>query len=233
MNRRDVLTALPAGAAALAFPELRRERASDKPGTHEIVPLPFDPTKLRGLSEKLIVSHHDNNYAGAVKNLNRVEAELANVTKDTPPFVVAGLKERELTFRNSAALHELYFGNLAGDGKLEGELAGAAATAFGSAARCEELIRATAMALAGGSGWVVLGYDLHRDGLALSWSGGHTQHLAACLPVLVLDMYEHSYHLDYGAAAARYVDAFFANLHGEELNRRLAAARKAAAAMRA
>lgn len=104
--------------------------------------------------------------------------------------------------------------------------------AFGSTARFEELFRAAAMSLAGGSGWVVLDYDLHRDTLTLSWSGGHTQNLVAGLPLLVLDMYEHSYHLDYGAAAAKYVDAFFANLHGAEVNRRLAAARKASAALR-
>ncbi len=232
MSRRQVLTVLPVGAAALALPELRAQGTPGKPGTHEIVPLPFDPTRLRGLSEKLLVSHHDNNYGGAVKNLNKVEAELANVTKDTAPFVVAGLKERELTFRNSAALHELYFANLGGDGKLAGEVAAAASTAFGSMARFEELFRLTAMGLAGGSGWVTLAYDLHRDGIAIGWSGGHSQSVVAGLPLLVLDMYEHAFHLDYGAAAAKYVDAFFANIHGDEVNRRLAAARKATAAMR-
>jgi Fe-Mn family superoxide dismutase len=154
------------------------------------------------------------------------------VTKDTPGFVVAGLAERALTFRNSATLHELYFGNLGGDGKLDGAIATALNAAFGSTARFEELFRATAMSLAGGSGWVVLGHDLHRDGLALHWSGGHAQNLAGCLPLLVLDMYEHSYHLDFGAAAARYVDAFFANLHGEEVNRRFAASARAQAALR-
>ena len=244
LTRREALGALAAvGSAALvgmggiAQADQKEQAGAGSllpvaAGKHAPVPLPFDPTKLRGLSERLLVSHHDNNYAGAVKNLNKVEAELANVTKDTPSFVVAGLKERELTFRNSAALHELYFRNLGGDGKLGGGIAEAAGAAFGTMARCEELFRATAMGLAGGSGWVVLGYDLYRDGLALGWSGGHTQSLVACLPLLVLDMYEHAFHLDYGAAAAKYVDAFFANLHGDEVNRRLALARKAAAAMR-
>ncbi len=103
-------------------------------------------------------------------------------TKDSAPFIVAGLKERELTFRNSARLHELYFGNRGGDGKLGSGLVDAAASEFGSIARCEEMLRVTAMGLAGGSGWVVLGWDLHRDALAISWSGGHTHNLAACLP---------------------------------------------------
>ena len=61
---------------------------------HAVKPLPFDASKLRGLSERLIVSHHENNYGGAVKNLNRTEEELARVTKDTPPLLVAALKER-------------------------------------------------------------------------------------------------------------------------------------------
>jgi len=72
---------------------------------HSVKPLPFDPSKLRGLSERLLVSHQENNCGGAVKNLNRTEEELARVTKDTPPLLVAALKERELTFANSATLH--------------------------------------------------------------------------------------------------------------------------------
>jgi len=63
-----------------------------------------------------------HNYGGAIKNLNKVEDELARVTKDTPGYLVGGLKERELTFTNSVILHELYFGNLGGDGKPAGTI---------------------------------------------------------------------------------------------------------------
>ena len=231
-NRRDLFVASLGGAAILSIPGHRHLAQDPKPGNHAVKPLPFDPTKLPGLSERLLVSHHDNNYAGAVKNLNKVEAELAGTNKDTPPFLVAGLRERELTFRNSAALHELYFGNLGGDGKVAGGISDALGASFGSLGRFEELFRATGMSLAGGSGWAVLAYDLHRDSLGIAAAGGHTQALAAGLPLLVLDMYEHSFHLDYGAAAAKYVDAFFANLAWRAVDARLAAARKAAAAMR-
>jgi Fe-Mn family superoxide dismutase len=232
LTRRQALSSFAASGIALQLSGQAPQDPTGKPGTHAIKPLPFDPSKLTGLSEKLLVSHHANNYSGAVKNLNKVEAELANVGKDTPPFVVAGLKERELSFRNSATLHELYFGNLGGDGKLAGGIAEAVAQAFGSTARFEELLRAAAMSLAGGSGWVVLGHDLHRDGLALGWSGGHPQNLAATLPLCVLDMYEHSFHLDFGAAAAKYVDAFMSNLNWQEVDRRLAASKRAMAALR-
>src|SRR5256712_10704974 len=134
---------------------------------HTVKPLPFDASKLRGLSERLIVSHHENNYGGAVKNLNRTEGELARVSKDTPPLLVAALKERELTFANSATLHELYFGNLGGDGNPCGPVADAGSRACGSLARWEELFRITGMGLAAGSGWAGPSSGFQRAG------GGH------------------------------------------------------------
>src|SRR5512144_2109130 len=93
-----------------------------KPGAHEGKPLPFDPAKLKGLSAAMLTSHHDNNYAGAVKNLNKVELELDKIDKDTPGFTVSSLRERELTYTNSLILHEHYFGNLGGDGKIAGAI---------------------------------------------------------------------------------------------------------------
>jgi superoxide dismutase, Fe-Mn family len=201
-------------------------------GGHTIKPLPFRPDGLKGLSERLIVSHHENNYGGAVKNLNRVEGELARVTKDTPAFVVGGLKQSELIYRNSATLHELYFGNLGGDGRASGAAQALIAQTYGGFGRWEELFRTTGASLGGGSGWVVLAYDLHRDALATFWSGNHSQAQAASAPLLVMDMYEHAYQLDYGAAAAKYIDAFFVNVQWDEVNRRLERAQRAAAALR-
>lgn len=203
------------------------------PGQHAVKPLPFDPKNLRGLSERLIVSHHDNNYAGAVKNLNKVEDELSRLGADTPGFVVSGLRERELTFTNSTILHELYFGNLGGDGRAAGPLQKDLANACGAFARWEEMFRATGMSLAGGSGWTVLDFNFHTGDLRTYWSGNHTQALASGFPLLVMDMYEHAYQIDYGAAAAKYVDAFFQNINWDEVNRRLERARKAATALTA
>jgi Fe-Mn family superoxide dismutase len=232
-TRRETLTVLAAaGAAALVIPrrfataeEQQAERGSRAAprvgvGAHTPVPLPLDPSQLKGLSERLIRSHHENNYGGALRNLNKVEEELARITKDTPGFVVAGLKERELAFTNSVILHELYFGNLGGDGKAAGAVQGALGSSFGGFERWEELFRATALSLAGGSGWAILELSFHTGDPRIYWSGNHTQSPAFGTPLLVLDMYEHSYHLDFGAAAARYVDAFFANVRWEEVNRR-------------
>jgi Fe-Mn family superoxide dismutase len=198
-----------------------------------MAPLPFDPKRLRGLSERLIVSHHENNYGGALKNLNKVEEELARITRETPAFTIGALKERELVFTNSVILHELYFGNLGGSGHADGTVEKAIANTFSGFGRWEEIFRATGSSLAGGSGWVLLEYNFHTGDLRTYWSGNHSQAPAFGQPLLVMDMYEHSYQMDYGAAAAKYIDAFFQNINWDEVNRRLQRAEKAAAALRA
>jgi Fe-Mn family superoxide dismutase len=233
LTRRESFAALAAlGVASLTAP--RALAAVDEGGAplgphlpaggHTPVPLPFDPKRLPGLSERLLVSHHDNNYIGALKNLNAVELELARTTKDTPGFSVAGLRERELSFTNSVILHERYFANLGGDGKAVGAVKDAIAATFGGFPRFEELFRATGLSLAGGSGWATLDVDFSTGALRIYGARNHTQSVAFGAPVLVLDMYEHSYALDYGAAAAKYVDAFMANVAWSEVERRYALA---------
>ena len=201
-------------------------------GNNVAAPLPFAAGSLHGLSERMIASHYENNYGGAVKNLNRIEQELAKINADTPPPVVAALRDRELTFRNSKTLHEAYFANLGGDGQRSGAIETELAAAYGATARWEEQIRLTALGLGGGSGWVTLGYELNTGALRTCAGGNHTQVLASSVPLLVLDMYEHSYQMDYGAAAAKYVDAFFANVKWDEVNRRLERAQRASAVLR-
>jgi hypothetical protein len=105
------LSSTPADAAPRAQPPAKPVLSPVAPGAHPMRALPFQPAKLTGISAAMIASHHTNNYGGAVKNLNKVELELAKVTKDTPGFQVAALRERELTYTNSMILHEHYFGN--------------------------------------------------------------------------------------------------------------------------
>ena len=216
-------TSLLAPLAAAGAPRASLPPPSSPPvaaGDHGVRPLPFDPARLKGLSEKLLTSHHDKNYAGAVKNLNRVEQALAALPADAPPFTVAALRDKELTFRNSQRLHEAYFDVLGGDGKQAGAVVGALAKAFGSAARWEAEFRAIGQGLAGGSGWVVLALELEGGALRLVSAGNHKEALAMAVPLLVMDMYEHSYAMDFGADAARYIDAFFVNLKWEAVNAR-------------
>ena len=83
-----------------------------------ILPLPFDASALRGLSERLMSSHHQNNYGGAVKRLNAIRSQLAELRFATAPgFQLNGLKREDLIATNSMLLHELYFGCLGGDGR--------------------------------------------------------------------------------------------------------------------
>jgi Fe-Mn family superoxide dismutase len=227
---------LPTPEAPHSAPPTGGSAMSNAPafsGKHRPTPLPFKPNALSGLSERLIVSHHENNYGGAVKNLNRVELELSAVHKDTPPLLVAALRERELTFRNSKTLHEAYFANLGGNGRRSGAIETALSATYGASSRWEEHFRLTGMGLGGSSGWVILGHELDTGTLRTFWSGNHTQAPANCIPLLVMDMYEHSYHIDYGAQHAQYIDAFFANANWDEVNRRLERAQRAATALRA
>ena len=176
-------------------------------------PLACDPAKLKGLSEKLIVSHYENNYGGAVKRLNAIAEQLAELDfAKAPVFVINGLKREELIAANSMTLHELYFANLGeGDGP-SGALARALERDFSSVERWRTEFTAMGKALGGGSGWVLLVHS-HRDSRLMNqWAADHTQALAHSTPILALDMYEHSYHIDYGAKAGAYVDAFMRNI---------------------
>ena len=182
--------------------------------TYAIKPLSCDPKKLKGLSEKLIVSHHENNYGGAVKRLNAIAAQLAELDfAKAPVFVINGLKREELTATNSMILHELYFEGLGPEGEADRALREALARDFGSVDRWRTEFVALGKAMGGGSGWVLLTYSPRDRTLVNQWAGDHTHSVAGATPILALDMYEHSYHLDYGAAAAKYVDAFMENLN--------------------
>ena len=188
-------------------------------------PLSCDPAKLRGLSEKLIVSHYENNYGGAVKRLNAIAERLTELDfEKAPVFVINGLKREELIATNSMILHELYFDSLGGrGGEPEGALKRLIERDFGGIAAWQTQFTAMGKALGGGPGWVVLAYSARSGGLVNQWAADHTHALAGAVPILALDMYEHSYHLDYGARAAAYVDAVMQNIDWANAARRLPA----------
>jgi Fe-Mn family superoxide dismutase len=213
-----------AGAAMAA--EAPSAKAPAYRGEHEIQPLPFDPAKLKGLSDKLLVSHHQNNYAGAVKRLNQIQQQLGSLPADAPPYQTGSLKREELLAMNSKLLHEHYFGNLGGGGSPEGSIAALLQQEYGSLEAWERDFRQTALALGGGSGWVVVAYEPTSRTLHNWWAWDHMHQPMGGDPVLVLDMYEHAYAMDYGANAKGYVDAFFANVLWSEVNRRVDNARR-------
>jgi Fe-Mn family superoxide dismutase len=190
---------------------------------HAPVRLPFDAKSLKGISEKLIQSHWENNYSGAVKALNTLRGRLSQALTDenTPPYVYTGLKREQLIRTGSVVLHEFYFGNLGGDGKPSSDLRTKISAAFGTYDAWESEFRKIGLGLGGGSGWVVLGYNRHLKILENYWLADHASNPADTAPILVMDMYEHAYQMDYGAAAAKYIDAFFANIQWDAVAKRI------------
>jgi len=177
--------------------------------SYQAKPMPFDPKSITGISEKVLVSHYENNYVGAVKRLNAIGSQLAELDfAKAPNFVINGLKREELIASNSMILHEIYFDGLGGGGKPNSALADAITRDFGSMERWRAEFVAMGKAEGGGSGWVILAYSPRDKRLVNQWAADHTTTLAGGRPVLVLDMYEHAYHMDFGAAAARYVDVY-------------------------
>jgi superoxide dismutase, Fe-Mn family len=198
-------------------------------GQHQPKPLPFDPAKLKGLSERLLRSHWENNYGGAVRALNAVEQRLDTMMKDTdlPAYVYGDVKREELVRTGSVVLHEHYFANLGGDGRASGKGLDFIKQWWGGYEAWEAEFKRTANALSGGSGWVVFSLNLHTGEAHNYWAWDHSTQAVMGAPLLVLDMYEHSYHMDFGAAAGRYVDAFMDNVNWDEVARRAEWAGKA------
>ena len=177
-------------------------------------PLACDPTRIKGMSERLIVSHYENNYGGAVNRLNAITAQLADLDFATASvFLINGLKREELIAANSMILHELFFASLGEASEPERESREALTRDFGSLDRWRTEFSAMGKAQGGGSGWVLLTWSPRDRKLVNQWAMDHTTTLAGGRPILALDMYEHSYHMDYGAGAAAYVDAFMAAIN--------------------
>jgi len=189
-------------------------------------PLMLDLSKLDGLSQRLIASHHENNYAGAVKRLAAIRRQLGELDwSSAPVFAINGLKREELVAANSAYLHEMYFDALGGDGVLLSNGFSVALTRdFGSVDRWRAEFTSLAKAMGGGSGWAILAWSSREGRLINHWAADHTHLLAGATPVLALDMYEHAYHMDFGAKAAAYVDAFMKNIRWDVVYRRYGAA---------
>lgn len=180
---------------------------------YALKPLHCRPWLLQGLSPKLIESHYENNYGAALRRLNAIASQLegADFAK-LPGFALNGLKREELVAHNSVILHELYFASLGGDGRDPGSFAEVLARDFGSADRWKAEFAAMGRALGGGSGWVLLAYVPREGRLVNQYASDHSQSLAGGIPVLALDMYEHAYHIDFGANVAAYVDTFLRNI---------------------
>jgi Fe-Mn family superoxide dismutase len=205
----------------------------------EIAPIAVRPSTLSGISEQAVVSHYENDYGSAVRTLNAVRRELAALDAGTPPYRLRGLKREELSLMGSVALHELYFGNLGGFRRagpnsglgrpdwheVPDTFAAEIAADFGSASAWRREFVGTAQSLAGCSAWVLLTYSRRQQRFWNQIATDDTQVAVDAAPVLVLDMYEHAYQMDYGVNATAYIDTFFRNINWEAVLKRIEAAR--------
>ena len=227
LDRRMLLGGAALAGAVAATTAAAQATAPPAAAGFNPQPLPFDPKAVPGLSEKLLVSHHDNNYVGAVKRLGAIRAEFGKLDPATAPgFMINGLKREELIAWNSMILHEVYFAGLGAAAAPSPGLAQAIERDFGSQAKWAAEFSGIGKALGGGSGWVILTYSPHDKRLVNTWAADHTMTLAGGAPLLVLDMYEHAYQMDYGAKAGDYVNAVMKVLswrHANEAFRRASA----------
>jgi Fe-Mn family superoxide dismutase len=202
----------------------QRELAN-APAQHDVVPLPFDAAKLAGLSMKLLTLHHDKNYGGAVKKLNLIRSKLptADASQSGSYWSEFGtLKAGEAAARNSALLHELYFANLVGPGQRPPPGIGQAlAQRFGSVDSAIDRINACGKAT---GGWVILALDRSSRTIEIVPTDGHRGGAWHAEALIVLDVFEHSYALDYGPDKGSYLAAFFNNLNWVEVGKRFDAA---------
>jgi len=199
------------------------------PEALRVRPLLLKPQWMNGLSERLLVSHYENNYGGALRRLNAIKVRLTALDwARTPVFEINGLKREELIAASSVILHEIYFDSLGGRGdnppsgldEPPAELARALERDFGSVKAWRAEFTSMAKALAGGSGWAILSWSERLGRLINDWAADHAHNLPGAAPILALDMYEHAYHLDFGAKAAAYVDQAMANLNWERIGAR-------------
>jgi Fe-Mn family superoxide dismutase len=214
VDRRSLIAGGAMLAAATTAASAQSPPASRPAFAPQPMPLPFDPKAVPGLSEKLLTSHHDNNYVGAVKRLGAISAQMTALDPATAPvFTINGLKREELIAWNSMILHELYFSGLGAPTKPSAKLAGAIERDFGSEGRWRSEFTGLGKALGGGSGWVLLTWSARDKRLVNTWAADHTMTLAGGAPLLALDMYEHAYAMDFGAKTAAYVDVYMSALN--------------------
>ena len=178
---------------------------------------------MEGLSETLLKNHFTL-YQGYVTNTNKLMDTLATMLKEgkvgTPEY--AELKRRMGWEFNGMRLHEYYFDNLGGKAALDksGKLAKKLAENFGSYEDWEKDFRGTGTMR--GIGWVILYQDNVSGKLFNQWINEHdVGHPAGCVPILVMDVFEHAFITDYGLKRADYIEAFFKNINWAVVEGRL------------
>ncbi|MCW1892259.1 MAG: superoxide dismutase [Candidatus Uhrbacteria bacterium] len=188
----------------------------------ELQALPFQQP-LDGISPKTIEIHHDKLYAGYVAKKQEIQTALnplehgGDLTSANQTYsALRALKDGETFAVNGVYLHEYYFDVLGGDGKPQGELANALTEQFGSMENFISYMSACGMAA---RGWAVLAWDTKEKALRVYTGDAHNQGgVWGCLPIIVLDVYEHAYFIDTGSDRKTYIANFWKNLNWKAAN---------------
>ena len=185
----------------------------------------LDFSKLLGMAgfSDTLLKNHFTLYQGYVNNTNKVMETLENMVKagKQGDYEFAELKRRLGWEWNGMRLHELYFQNLGGDGDPSKApiLMKTIEAQMGSVDACVQDFRATAAMR--GIGWVVTYQDIAQGTLINQWINEHdVGHPAGLNPILVLDVFEHAFMIDYGLKRADYIEAFMKNIKWEEVEKR-------------
>src|SRR3989344_7700220 len=175
--------------------------------------MPYEPKNYDrligtpGFSEQMLKNHFTL-YQGYVKNVNALLEKLKTTPSGTPEW--SELKRRCGWEWNGMRLHELYFGNMTKTATAINDsapLTQKIIAAFGSSEQYEKNFRDVTSLR--GIGWVITSYDAQSDHLCNVWVSDHAEnHLAGAIPLLVMDMWEHAFTLDYGLKRAGYVEGF-------------------------
>jgi len=186
---------------------------------NEVKPLSYNA--LDGISEKTLAVHHDKLYAGYVAKKKEIEEKLralshgGDVSSANQSYSeLRALNDGETFAVNGVYLHEWYFDTLGGNGQASGALVEAIAKEYGSLENFTNYFSACGLAA---RCWVVLCWDLHEQALRVYTADAHNQGgIWGCLPVLVLDVYEHAYFIDFGSDRKAYIAQWWKNLNWEK-----------------
>ncbi|MFH1200470.1 MAG: Fe-Mn family superoxide dismutase [Candidatus Micrarchaeota archaeon] len=192
----------------------------NREGQHSATPLKYK--SLDGLSEKQLSEHHGVLYAGYVKKLNEIEPKLKSADKAAANATyseVGELKRQEVFATNAISLHEGYFEGLGGKGGApSGGIAKLLAEDYGSFEEWQADFTAAGIA---SRGWVVLAFNWDDMRLHNYSADYHSQGVWNCTPILVLDVYEHAYFVDYATARKNYIEAFMRNVDWDFVNEKV------------
>lgn len=181
--------------------------------------MPFK--ELKGISQKTIDIHWGKLYQGYVKKWQEIQAKFETVDESTANAIFSELRELEVekTFTaNAVLLHEAHFDILGGDGKPAGKIMEAIAKDYGSFEEWAGHFKALGLT---SRGWVILAYDFNEGRLRNYIADSHNSYgIWGAAPIVVLDMYEHAYFIDFGSDKKAYIEAFFQNLNWEAVDKK-------------